>query len=208
MRRRPYSVVQFDEIEKAHSDLQNILLQILEDGQLTDSNGRRADFRNAIVLLTSNLGARQLAGQTAPMGFDRQEAAAERRRQQAIAEAKAYFRPELIGRMDEIVVFHALEEQDLTCIAGQLLAQLEERAAHNGYRLQHTPELPAALARQARSPYGARELRRTVTRAVEQAQADRIASGDAQPGSSFTACLEGERVVLMADAPVNDPATV
>ncbi len=208
VRRRPYSVVLFDEIEKAHSDLQNILLQILEDGQLTDSNGRRADFRNAIVLLTSNLGARQLAGQTAPMGFDRQEAAAERRRQQAIAEAKAYFRPELMGRMDEIVVFHALEEQDLTCIAGQLLAQLEERAAHNGYRLQHTPELPAALARQARSPYGARELRRTVTRAVEQALADRIASGDAQPGSSFTACLEGERVVLMADAPVNDPATV
>lgn len=199
VRRRPYSVVLFDEIEKAHSDLQNILLQILEDGQLTDAAGRKTNFSNCIILLTSNLGARQLTGQEAPLGFGRQEAALERQKQLAIAEAKAYFRPELMGRLDEVVVFHPLEEKDLTAIAEQLLNQLEQRAAKNGYRLHHASELPAALAKRAKSPYGARELRRTVVRAVEQALADRIASGEAMPGASFTACLQNEQVVLEAD---------
>ena len=199
VRRRPYSVVLFDEIEKAHSDLQNILLQILEDGQLTDAAGRKTNFSNCIILLTSNLGARQLTGQGAPLGFGRQEAALERQKQLAIAEAKAYFRPELLGRLDEVVVFHPLEQKDLTAIAEQLLNQLEQRAAKNGYCLHHAPELPAALAKQAKSPYGARELRRTVVRAVEQALADRIASGEAMPGASFTACLQNEQVVLEAD---------
>lgn len=199
VRRRPYSVVLFDEIEKAHSDLQNILLQILEDGQLTDAAGRKTNFSNCIILLTSNLGARQLTGQGAPLGFGRQEAALERQKQLAIAEAKAYFRPELMGRLDEVVVFHPLEEKDLTAIAEQLLNQLEQRAAKNGYRLHHASELPAALAKRAKSPYGARELRRTVVRAVEQALADRIASGEAMPGASFTACLQNEQVVLEAD---------
>ena len=199
VRRRPYSVVLFDEIEKAHSDLQNILLQILEDGQLTDAAGRKTNFSNCIILLTSNLGARQLTGQGAPLGFGRQEAALERQKQLAIAEAKAYFRPELLGRLDEVVVFHPLEQKDLTAIAEQLLNQLEQRAAKNGYCLHHAQELPAALAKQAKSPYGARELRRTVVRAVEQALADRIASGEAMPGASFTACLQNEQVVLEAD---------
>ena len=106
VRRRPYSVVLFDEIEKAHPDIQNILLQLLEDGQLTDSMGRKADFRNTIVLLTSNLGARFLAGQSAPLGFAAgSEAAFEKQSEQAVAEAKKWFRPELIGRLDEIIVF-------------------------------------------------------------------------------------------------------
>ena len=179
--------------------MQNILLQILEDGQLTDAAGRKTNFSNCIILLTSNLGARQLTGQGAPLGFGRQEAALERQKQLAIAEAKAYFRPELLGRLDEVVVFHPLEQKDLTAIAEQLLNQLEQRAAKNGYCLHHAPELPAALAKQAKSPYGARELRRTVVRAVEQALADRIASGEAMPGASFTACLQNEQVVLEAD---------
>ena len=97
MRRRPYSVVLFDEIEKAHSDIQNLLLQILEDGNLTDSQGRRADFSNTIILLTSNLGARCLSGQTSPLGFGAAAAETRRRGQQAIQEAKEFFRPELMG---------------------------------------------------------------------------------------------------------------
>ena len=106
VRRRPYSVVLFDEIEKAHPDIQNILLQILEDGQLTDAMGRKADFRNTIVLLTSNLGARFLAGQNAPLGFAAgAEAVFEKQSAQAVEEAKKWFRPELLGRLDEVIVF-------------------------------------------------------------------------------------------------------
>lgn len=199
VRRRPYSVVLFDEIEKAHSDIQNILLQILEDGQLTDSQGRKTDFSNAVVLLTSNLGARCLAGQNTPLGFGGSEPDAERQRQRALEEAKNYFRPELLGRMDEIVVFRALDEEDLTGISDRLLCQLEERAAARGYTLRHSRELPRRLALGAKSSYGARDLRRRVTRAVEQALADRIASGDAAPGSSFLATVgENGGVVLQA----------
>ena len=198
VRCRPYSVVLFDEIEKAHPDIQNVLLQILEDGQLTDSMGRKADFRNTIVLLTSNLGARFLAGQSAPLGFGGgAEAAFEKQSAQAVAEAKQWFRPELIGRLDELIVFRPLGEESMSRIAEKLLSQLEARAARSGYRLTHTPRVGPALAAKARSPYGARELRRQVDRAVEQALADQIASGAAHPGQQWTAdCTEDGNVIL------------
>ena len=198
VRRRPYSVVLFDEIEKAHPDIQNVLLQILEDGQLTDSMGRKADFRNTIVLLTSNLGARFLAGQSAPLGFGGgAEAAFEKQSAQAIAEAKQWFRPELIGRLDELIVFRPLGDESMSCIAEKLLSQLEARAARNGYQLTHTPRVGPALAAKARSPYGARELRRQVDRAVEQAMANQIASGAAHPGQHWMAdCTEDGNVIL------------
>ena len=198
VRRRPYSVVLFDEIEKAHPDIQNVLLQILEDGQLTDSMGRKADFRNTIVLLTSNLGARFLAGQSAPLGFGGgAEAAFEKQSAQAVAEARHWFRPELIGRLDELIVFRPLGEESMSRIAEKLLSQLEARAARSGYQLTHTPRVGPALAAKARSPYGARELRRQVDRAVEQALADQIASGAAHPGQHWTAdCTEDGNVIL------------
>ena len=187
VRRRPYSVVLFDEIEKAHGDIQNLLLQILEDGSLTDAQGRRADFSNTIILLTSNLGARCLAGQTAPLGFGAAAAENKRRGQQAIQEAKEFFRPELMGRLDEVVLFDPLGPAQLTGIADRLLCELEERAARQGYTLRHTPAAAKALAEEKVPPYGARELRRTVSRAVEQALADRIAAGTAHPGTAYTA---------------------
>ena len=187
VRRRPYSVVLFDEIEKAHGDIQNLLLQILEDGSLTDAQGRRADFSNTIILLTSNLGARCLAGQTAPLGFGAVAAENKRRGQQAIQEAKEFFRPELMGRLDEVVLFDPLGPVQLTGIADRLLCELEERAARQGYTLRHTPAAAKALAGEKVPPYGARELRRTVSRAVEQALADRIAAGTAHPGTAYTA---------------------
>ena len=188
VRRRPYSVVLFDEIEKAHGDIQNILLQILEDGCLTDSLGRKTDFSNTVVLLTSNLGARCLAGQKAAMGFGGCEDDFARQQQKALEEARAYFRPELLGRMDEVVVFRSLQQNDLAAIAEQLLCQLEERAEKSGYHLQHEPALPGVLAQNTRQVYGARELRRRVTKAVEQALADKIAEGAPAPGTVFTAC--------------------
>ena len=206
VRRRPYSVVLFDEIEKAHPDIQNVLLQILEDGQLTDSMGRKADFRNTIVLLTSNLGARFLAGQSAPLGFAAgAEAVFEKQSAQAIEEAKKWFRPELIGRLDELIVFRPLTTENLSFIAEKLLCQLEERAAKTGYTLTHTSRVGPALAAKAKSPYGARELRRQVDRAVEQALANEIASGTAHTGQHWTAdCTEDGNVTLSQ----NEPAAI
>ena len=204
VRRRPYSVVLFDEIEKAHPDIQNILLQILEDGQLTDAMGRKADFRNTIVLLTSNLGARFLAGQNAPLGFAAgAEAVFEKQSAQAVEEAKKWFRPELLGRLDEVIVFRPLGEENLCAIAEKMLCQLEQRAARSGYRLRHTPQVGAALAARAQSAYGARELRRQVDRAVEQALANRIAAGTACVGQHWTAdCAADGSIVLREDETV------
>ena len=204
VRRRPYSVVLFDEIEKAHPDIQNILLQILEDGQLTDAMGRKADFRNTIVLLTSNLGARFLAGQSAPLGFAAgSEAVFEKQSAQAVEEAKKWFRPELAGRLDEMIVFRPLADDSLCAIAEKLLCQLEQRAACSGYQLHHTPQVGRALAAKARSAYGARELRRAVDRAVEQALADRIASGTANTGQHWTAdCSADGSIILREDETV------
>ena len=197
VRRRPYSVVLFDEIEKAHSDIQNLLLQILEDGTLTDAQGRRADFSNTIILLTSNLGARCLAGQTAPMGFGASGAEKDRRGQQAIREAREFFRPELMGRLDETVLFDPLGPEQLAGIADRLLCELEERAAGQGYTLRHTAAAAKALAGDKVPPYGARELRRTVSRAVEQALADRIADGTAQPGTVYTADADANGHIIL-----------
>ena len=203
VRRKPYSVVLFDEIEKAHEDVWNILLQILEDGQLTDAMGRKADFRNTIVLLTSNLGARFLAGQSAPLGFAAgSEVLFEKQSAQAIEEAKKWFRPELVGRLDELIVFRPLADESLCAIAEKLLGQLEERAAHNGYQLTHTPRVGPALAARARSPYGARELRRQVDRAVEQALADQIAAGAAHTGQHWTADCTGDGSVVLREGTI------
>ena len=197
VRRRPYSVVLFDEIEKAHSDIQNLLLQILEDGTLTDAQGRRADFSNTIILLTSNLGARCLAGQTAPMGFGAAGAEKDRRGQQAIREAREFFRPELMGRLDETVLFDPLGPEQLAGIADRLLCELEERAAGQGYTLRHTAAAAKALAGDKVPPYGARELGRTVSRAVEQALADRIADGTAQTGTVYTADADANGHIIL-----------
>ena len=204
VRRRPYSVVLFDEIEKAHPEIQTLLLQLLEEGQLTDAMGRKADFRNTIVLLTANLGARFLAGQSALLGFAAsEETAFDRQAAQAVEEAKRWLRPELVGRLDEMIVFRPLGEQSLCAIAERLLDQLEQRAAHSGLTLHHTDRVGPALAARARSAYGARELRRQVDRAVEQALADRIAAGDAPDGGRWLAdCTENGEITLQAESPV------
>lgn len=199
VRRRPYSVVLFDEIEKAHSDIQNLLLQILEDGTLTDSQGRRADFSNTIILLTSNLGARCLSGQTSPLGFGAAVAETRRRGQQAIQEAKEFFHPELMGRLDETVLFDPLGPEQLAGIADRLLVELEQRAARQGYTLHHTPAAAKVLAGDKVPPYGARELRRTVSRAVEQALADRIAVGTAHPGTVYTADVDADGHIILTE---------
>lgn len=188
VRRKPYSVVLLDEMEKAHPDIQNILLQILEDGVLTDSAGRRVNFTNTIILLTSNLGARDLSGQKESMGFSNGVAADwDKKEQLARQAAKEYFRPELLGRLDEVVVFHPLSKNSLCAIAEQMLCQLEDRAGRAGYRITHTAQLSQTLAQRSESAYGARELRTRIKLDVEQAMADQIADGSLHRGGTYLA---------------------
>lgn len=202
VRRRPYSIVLLDEIEKAHGDIQNLLLQIMEEGSLTDSAGRRTDFSNTILILTSNLGARHLAEHKGSLGFAAQTTREETVRRAVLAEAKGYFRPELLGRLDEIVVFHPLDQDQLEQIAEKLLCQLEKRAAAQGYRLRHTAAAAAFLARQEQTAeYGARGLRRRVVTAVEQALADAILDGSAREGEELEVdCSQGQLVLRSLQA--------
>ena len=131
------------------------------------------------------------------------EAVFEKQSAQAVEEAKKWFRPELLGRLDEVIVFRPLGEENLCAIAEKMLCQLEQRAARSGYRLRHTPQVGAALAARARSAYGARELRRQVDRAVEQALANRIAAGTACVGQHWTAdCAADGSIVLREDETV------
>ena len=182
VRRRPYSVVLFDEIEKAHPDVSNLLLQILEDGRLTDSEGRVVDFRHTLIILTSNLGAKHLVGQKGALGFGA-AAPDQAVRMQVLGEAKAFFSPELLGRMDELLVFQPLDKESLQIIGSQMLAQLEERAAGQGIVLEHTPAALRLLVESGYDPAcGARSLRHVITRKVEQCLASQMLS---QEGDAF-----------------------
>lgn len=188
VRRKPYSVVLLDEMEKAHPDIQNILLQILEDGVLTDSAGRRVDFTNTIILLTSNLGARDLSGQRESMGFSTGgESDWAQKEELARQEAKNYFRPELLGRLDEVVVFHPLSRDSLLQIAEKMLDELEQRAGREGYCIAHTNHLKEQVVQGARGSYGARELRTCIKLQVEQELADKLAAGELEPGRQYLA---------------------
>ena len=182
VRRRPYSEVLFDEIEKAHPDVSNLLLQILEDGRLTDSEGRVVDFRHTLIILTSNLGAKHLVGQKGALGFGA-AAPDQAVRMQVLGEAKAFFSPELLGRMDELLVFQPLDKESMQIIGSQMLAQLEERAAGQGIVLEHTPAALRLLVESGYDPAcGARSLRHVITRKVEQCLASQMLS---QEGDAF-----------------------
>jgi ATP-dependent Clp protease ATP-binding subunit ClpC len=188
--------VLFDEIEKAHPDVANLLLQILEEGALTDSEGRRVDFSHTLVLLTSNLGARHLSGQRTALGFGAGEANAAAKRL-ALQEAKAYFRPELIGRLDGLLVFRALAQADLCRIAETQLCALEQRAAAQCIRLTHTPEAVPLLVRQSYDASGgARSLRHGVARHVTRALADKVLAGC--PAAAWKLCVQDDALQLVA----------
>ena len=149
--------------------------------------------------MTSNLGARCLAGQAGLLGFGAAGQDAARRGRAALQEAREFFRPELMGRLDDVVLFDPLGPAQLAAIADRLLDELAERAARQGYTLRHTPAAAAALAGQEVPAYGARDLRRKVSRAVEQALADRIAAGTAQPGVPYTADVDENGRIILTD---------
>ena len=197
VRRKPYSVVLFDEIEKAHPDIFNLMLQILDDGRLTDSRGRLVNFRNTIIIMTSNAGASEAAG--ASLGFGAAGAAAEyERMSERIRDAlKAQFRPEFLNRVDDIVIFSRLGKEDAGRIVEILLGGLKKRMADMGIGLSVTK---AALDFVTESgyddEYGARPLKRNIQRLVEDPLSDEVLRGGVREGETVTVDSDGEKLVF------------
>ena len=170
VRRKPYSVILFDEIEKAHPDVFNVLLQVLDDGRLTDGQGRTVDFKNTVIVMTSNLGSQMIQGM---QGDDYQVI-----KLAVLGEVKAHFRPEFINRIDEIVVFHALDEKHIKSIARIQLAYLEKRLAQMEMKLEISDGALKAIAEAGFDPvYGARPLKRAIQSQIENPLAKHILEG-------------------------------
>ncbi|MCI8917105.1 MAG: ATP-dependent Clp protease ATP-binding subunit, partial [Oscillospiraceae bacterium] len=199
VRRRPWSVVLFDEIEKAHEDMQNILLQVMEDGQLTDGQGRKADFRNTVVVMTSNVGAQKLVSKSPPLGFAGGDSDS-RRREAVMAELKGRFKPEFLNRLDEVILFDRLERRDLERIALRLLGGVRERLDRLGVELDAKWEAVTLLADPgSEREQGARPIRRAVRRRVEEPAADLLLSERLCAGDTLCLAVEREDIVLRAE---------
>jgi len=184
VRRRPYQVILLDEIEKAHPDVFNVLLQLLDDGRLTDSQGRTVDFKNTVVIMTSNIGSQQIA----TFAGRHDDASYEQMKRQVTDQLRAHFRPEFLNRVDEVIVFHSLTEADLAAIVDLLLADLQRRLADKDIVLELTPAARALIAREGTDPgYGARPLKRTIQRLVENPFARALLSGTFKPGDRVEA---------------------
>ena len=180
VRRRPYQVILLDEIEKAHPDVFNVLLQVLDDGRLTDGQGRTVDFKNTVIIMTSNVGS-QLISAVSPGQEDK--AAYEAMKRQVTEALRAQFRPEFLNRVDEIIVFHALTDEHLAQIVELLLASLERRLAEQDLALELTPAARSLIVREGTDPaYGARPLKRTIQRLVENPLARALLRGEFSPG--------------------------
>ncbi|ALN18033.1 ATP-dependent chaperone ClpB [Ectopseudomonas mendocina] len=188
VRRKPYSVVLMDEVEKAHPDVFNVLLQVLEDGRLTDSHGRTVDFKNTVIVMTSNLGSAQI-----------QELVGDKEAQRAAVmdAVGSHFRPEFINRIDEVVVFEPLGREQIAGIAEIQLQRLRGRLAERDLSLELTPEALDKLIAVGYDPvYGARPLKRAIQRWIENPLAQRILAGDFAPGAKVKAKVEGEEIVF------------
>ena len=198
VRRRPYSVVLLDEIEKAHPDVFNILLQLMEEGRLTDSFGRKVDFRNTIVIMTSNVGA-DLIKKQGDLGFSpqKEDMNYEGLKQKLLDETKKVFRPEFLNRVDDIIVFHPLTRQDLEQIINIELKEVKERLKDKKIEIILSEEVLRFLIDQGYDPvFGARPLKRTIQRYVENVLAEEILGGKFQEGDKIRAEIRGERVVF------------
>jgi len=200
VRRKPYSVVLFDEIEKAHPDVFNILLQILEDGRLTDAQGRTVDFRNTVVIMTSNVGARLITEPKrvgfAPGAEDRARSY-EEMKNNVMSELKKTFRPEFLNRVDEVIVFHPLDEEHIKKIVGLMLENLAKRLKHNAITLEVSDEAKAYLARKGFDQvFGARPLRRSIQSLIEDRLAEEMLEGKVKTGDRVFIDLKDDSLVL------------
>jgi ATP-dependent Clp protease ATP-binding subunit ClpC len=207
LRRRPYSIVVFDEVEKAHPEVHNMLLQIMEEGHLSDAKGRKVDFRNAIIVMTSNIGADMIKRQSS-LGFalKRDEAAEEKvsyedMRKKLNDSLKRAFRPEFINRLDAVVIFRSLNKEDIQKIVSLELDKVAERLKEHNLVLTATPEALMALADQGYdSDFGARPLRRVIQQRVEDPLSDRVLGGEFQNGDAVLVNLNAEGEVVLERA--------
>ncbi len=204
VRRKPYSVVLFDEIEKAHEDVWNILLQILDDGRITDSQGRTVDFKNAVIVMTSNIGAKSLTTAGTRLGFNHDETPADgeekkflQAKEAVMAELRQTFRPEFLNRIDDIIVFRALTEDDIHEVARRMLETVSARMEAMGLHLNASDEAVAELVREGYDPkYGARPLRRCIQSRVEDAVAERMLDGTLKEGDTAALTVEDSRLTV------------
>ncbi|WP_106506559.1 ATP-dependent Clp protease ATP-binding subunit [Brachybacterium timonense] len=198
VRRKPFSVVLFDEVEKAHVDIFNSLLQILEDGRLTDSQGRTVDFKNTVILMTTNLGTRDIA-KGVSMGFQAGGDLStdyERMKAKVHEELKQHFRPEFLNRVDDVVVFPQLSQEEIVQIVDLMVAKLSTRLAEKDMTLELTEAAKQVLAEKGYDPVlGARPLRRTIQRDIEDALSEKILFGQVHPGDAIVVDAEGEGIL-------------
>jgi ATP-dependent Clp protease ATP-binding subunit ClpC len=199
VRRRPYQVVLFDEIEKAHSDVWNTLLQILDDGRLTDGQGRTTDFRNAVIIMTSNVGTQYIQG-TGAIGFraeDESRTQHERTRKEVDGELRKTFRPEFLNRVDEVIVFRPLSQVELFSIVDLEVGKVGGRMKEYGVSLELTVEARQWLAKEGYEPaFGARPLKRVIQRHVENPLSKRLISREYGPGDTILVDLAAEELVF------------
>ena len=200
VRRKPYSVVLFDEIEKAHPDVFNMLLQILDDGRLTDSTGRVVDFRNTVIIMTSNVGARDIV-EPKRLGFGAMEENANRdyedMKKNVMAELKKTFRPEFINRVDEIIVFHPLSRDEIKTIGALMLKETAKRMEQNNIKITFTEEVKEFLAEKGYDKiYGARPLKRTIQEHIEDKLAEAILDDKVKEGDSISISYEDGKIII------------
>ncbi len=213
VRRRPYQVVLFDEVEKAHPDVFNVLLQVLDDGRLTDGQGRTVDFRNVLIIMTSNLGAEFLADPRQPMGFKvpghegEQVVSDEEAYDMVMGAVRRHFRPEFINRIDEIVMFHRLKRDQMDHIVDIQLGRLRKLLEDRKITIELSPEARSFLAEKGYDPaYGARPLKRTIQKLVQDPLAEKILGGEILDGAKVTVGLDGGHLTFASEAAKVDQA--
>ena len=209
VRRKPYSVILLDEVEKAHADFFNILLQVLDDGRLTDSQGRTVDFRNTVIIMTSNLGAKALHKNSTELGFlapkkaeshsnDSKTKDFKEAKKSVLDAVKRHFRPEFLNRIDEMIVFHPLTEEDLTKIVTILMSDVIKRLGERDLHLEITPEAMKLLVKEGSDfTMGARPLKRAIQRLIEDPVSDLILKGEAIAGKTIKANAKDNDIVVM-----------
>lgn len=199
VRRKPYSVILFDEIEKAHPDVMNILLQVLDDGRLTDNLGRHISFKNAVIIMTSNVGARLILSKK-KLGFSEEldeKAQSQNLQTEVLKEVKQSFRPEFLNRIDEIIVFQKLGKEELSQIAGLLLEQVASRLRKQEIFVSFDKSVQEAVINHLKEPeFGARPIRRVIQNLVEDRLADKYISGELREKDDVQIAFENEKLVL------------
>ena len=209
VRRRPYRVILLDEIEKAHPDVFNILLQVLEDGRLTDNAGRTVDFKNTVIILTSNVGSEAIEAPRPGMSHEEQTAAYARMRERVLEDLRMVFRPELLNRIDEVIVFHALNEGEILQIADLMLDKVRAALKERSITLEVTAAAKQVLARDGFDPaYGARPMRRTIQRLVDNPLASALLRGEFKDGDTVVADAAGDGIQLRLLVPATSRAEV